>query len=480
MINFLKKQGASSLLGLSLDGNRFEGVVLRRTNGALEVQKTFSASLSLDPLTNDPELVGQEIRNHLEEAGIRERRCAVSVPLGWALTLQTKLPDLPEAEVSSFLQIEAERGFPYGPDALLISHSRYQSPAGEQFATQVAVPKDHILRLEKALKTARLKPVAFSLGITALQCADKESSDGVLALAIGENSVGLQVSGGGGVAALRTLEGSLETDGGQQRVYAEVVAREIRITLGQLPAEMRDAVRRVKIFGNGDLAQQLNDELRSRVEPTGMKVERVTGYSSGEFGVQLPPNTGVSPALSLAARHLVGQRAGLDFLPPKTNSWQQFTTRYSSKKLFYTGATAGAVALLIVGAFVIQQWQLSRLRSQWSAIAVQVTELENLQQQIRKFRPWFDDSLRTLSILRRLTEAFPEDGVVAAKTVEIRELAAVSCSGSAKDSPSLQKMLDRLSATKEIGDVKVEQTRGSAPLQFTFNFHWGEGGSSEH
>jgi hypothetical protein len=109
-----------------------------------------------------------------------------------------------------------------------------------------------------------------------------------------------------------------------------------------------------------------------------------------------------------------------------------------------------------------------------------MTELETLQQQIRKFRPWFDDSLRSLSILRRLAEAFPEDGVVSAKTVEIRELAAVTCSGSAKDSPSLQKMLDRLSATKEIGNVKVEQTRGSAPLQFTFNFHWSEGGSSEH
>src|SRR6185369_14774120 len=146
---------------------------------------------------------------------------------------------------------------------------------------------DHILRLEKALKTARLKPVAFSLGIAALQSADKESSDGVLALAIGENSVGLQVSGGGGVAALRTLEGSLDTEGGQKRVYADVVAREIRITLGQLPAEMRDAVRRVKVFDSGDLAQQLTEELRPRVEATGMKVERVTGYPVGEFGVQL-------------------------------------------------------------------------------------------------------------------------------------------------------------------------------------------------
>ena len=58
MINFLRKQRASSLLGLSLDGNRLEGVVLRRTNGVLEVQKTFFVFLSLDPLTNDPELVG--------------------------------------------------------------------------------------------------------------------------------------------------------------------------------------------------------------------------------------------------------------------------------------------------------------------------------------------------------------------------------------------------------------------------------------
>ncbi len=100
MIKLPKKQRASSVLGLSLDGNRLEGVVLRRANGSLVVQKTISASLSLDPLTNDPELVGREIQNHLEKAGIRERRCAVCVPLNWVLTLQTKLPDLPAADVS--------------------------------------------------------------------------------------------------------------------------------------------------------------------------------------------------------------------------------------------------------------------------------------------------------------------------------------------------------------------------------------------
>jgi hypothetical protein len=478
MIDFLKKQRAASLLGLSFDGNRLEGVVLRRTNGALAIQKTFEASLSLDPLTNDPELVGQEIRNKLEESGIRERRCAVSIPLNWALTLETKVPDMPEADVNSFLQIEAERGFPYGPDALLISSSRYRSSAGEQYATQVAVPKDHLARLGKALKAARLKPVTFSLGIAALQSPQKDSSDGVLALAVGENSVSLQITCGSGVAALRTLEGVLETESGQKRFNADVIAREIRITLGQLPAELRDTVRHLRVFGQGEPAQQLAEELPLRVDSMGMNVKRVTSYSADEFSAQLPPAARVSAALSLAARHLVGDR-GFEFLPPKSHPWQQFGARYSSKKLVWAGAAAGSLALIIGAAFLIQQWQLSRLRSRWAAIAPNVTELENLQQQIRKFRPWFDDSLSCLNILRRLTESFPEDGVVSAKTVEIRELTAVTCSGTARDSNALSKMEDKLSATKGVTEVHIER-RGLSPLQFTCNFHWDERGSNEH
>src|SRR4051794_28882216 len=54
----LKRRRLDSLLGLTLDGSRLEGVVLRRMNGALQPQQTFSVSLSLDPLTAEPELVG--------------------------------------------------------------------------------------------------------------------------------------------------------------------------------------------------------------------------------------------------------------------------------------------------------------------------------------------------------------------------------------------------------------------------------------
>ena len=102
-----KRQGHSSVLALSLDGDRLEGIVLRRTNGSLQALQSFSEALSLDPLTADSELVGREIRNHLDAAGVRERHCVVCVPLKWALVVHVELPRIAR---SGRGQLPANRG----------------------------------------------------------------------------------------------------------------------------------------------------------------------------------------------------------------------------------------------------------------------------------------------------------------------------------------------------------------------------------
>jgi Tfp pilus assembly protein PilN len=474
MIDVLKKKRASSVLGLALDGSRLEGVVLRRSNGSLHVQQSFAVSLALNPLTGDPELVGREIRNHLDHAGIRERRCAVCVPLSSALTLLTEVPDLPDEDVAGFLQIEAERGFPYGQEALFISTLRLRSPGGKQHVASVALPRSNVLALERALRAAQLKPVSFSLGIPALQSPQKESSHGVLALVIGENTVDLQVTCGGGIVALRALDEAFETEGMEKHLSADFLAREIKITLGQLPAEFRDKVRQARIFGRGHVVQRFVTDIMPRLASMGLNVEEVERYPENEFARRLPPEAKVSPALSLAARYLTDTGPALEFLPPKTRPWQRLTTRFSSRKVAWASAAAGAAVLLGGGAFLFQQWQLSRLQTQWAAMEPKVKELDNMQQQIKKFRPWFDGSFRSLSILRKLAESFPEEGVVTAKTLEIRELSSITCSGTARDNQAFLRMLDQLRAAKEVTDVKVDQVRGTAPMQFTFNFHWGE------
>ena len=63
----------TAVLGLALDGDKLDGVVLKRINGSLQLAQSFSVALTLDPLTAAPELVGREIRNQLDAAGVRAR-----------------------------------------------------------------------------------------------------------------------------------------------------------------------------------------------------------------------------------------------------------------------------------------------------------------------------------------------------------------------------------------------------------------------
>ncbi|HTY87918.1 MAG TPA: hypothetical protein VMB80_10675 [Candidatus Acidoferrum sp.] len=477
-IKFSRRHPLTTLLGLALDGSRLEGVVLRRANGSLQVQQSFSVTLSLDPLTAAPELVGREIRNHLDAAGVRERRCVVGVPLKWVLTTHTELPPLPDADAASLLQLESERGFPCDVATLRQAHSRCQLPADKQFVTLAGIPNNQLAALEQVLAAAKLKPLSFSSGVTALQ--PPKAAGGVLALAIGENQVSLQITAGGGVAALRSLKGAVENEGARRTLQAELVAREVRITLGQLPAALRESVRRIRVFGPRDLAQPLADAMELRLEPMGLQVELVAAYAPDEFGVELPPNLQISAAFSLAARGLTGQAPVFEFLPPKPTAWQQLAARYSSSRLRTAGAVAAGIFVLVAGLFLFQEIQLIVLRSQWSRLSARVKNLENVQQQIRKYRPWFDDSFRDLSVLRQLTLAFPEDGTVTAKSVEIRDGNIVNCSGIASDNAALLRTLSQLRAADGVSSLKVDQIRGKAPMQFTFDFHWNQGGGSEN
>ena len=217
-----------------------------------------------------------------------------------------------------------------------------------------------------------------------------------------------------------------------------------------------------------------------RLEPMGLKLELVTRYAAGEFGLQLPAEAAVSPALSLAAERLAGRGTPFEFLPPKVTAWQQVSARYASGPLRTAGAAAVGLAVLVGGLFLFQQWQLARWRAQWTAMAPKVTDLQGLTQKIHQFRPWFDESVRGLAILRQLTLAFPEEGVVSAKSVEIRDLNTVTCSGVARDNQALLKTLEKLRASEGVTELKVLQIRGKAPMQFTFDYHWNEGGKHEN
>ncbi len=469
---WLNRQNPTSVLGLTFDGRRVEGVVVRRANGSAEAGTAVSFELTSDLLTGEVTAVAAELRAQLDAAGIRERRCVVGLPLEWALTLAMPLPDLPEEDLAGLLQLEAERGFPYSPEALVITQTRFVSGPGGAGAMQIAVPLERVVRVEQILRAARLIPVSFTLAFPVLATATADPTDQAVTLEVGHANVSLAVGGTGGFAALRSLAGMLDTSGAEHWVRADQVARELRVTFGQLAADTRDAVKRLRIVGSGAAADRLASDLQARAATLGLAVERVTTGTAAGLGLELPPGRILTGSLTIAVHNLARRPVSLEFLPPRLSAWQSFTSRHSSKRLAHAGMVAGGVAAIVLLAFLIQQYQLMSLEKEWKGIAARVEEVDRLQGQIKRFRPWFDQSYRTLAILRGLTEAFPEDGTVTAKTIEMRDAGVVVCSGTARDNAALLKTLDHLRSANQVSDVQVETLRGKSPLVFTFNFRW--------
>ena len=472
----MKMQQASTILAVTLDGGILTAVEVKRSNGSIRVLKHTKAPLTLDPLRDEPELAGREIRNLLNQAQITTKRCVAGVPAQWVLTVHTKLPVIENEDIPSFLELEAERGFACNIDELQTASRISEASDGAKYATILGVPRGYLERLEAVLVAAQLKPVSLSLGIAALP----EAENGAVTIQITDSRIDLALGAAEGIVALRTIESAFDSEGAERRIQAEVLARELRITLGQLAPEIREVMRQLNIFGEHRFAEQLLSDFQTRARVLGLNARYVTEYPAQHHGVKIEGNVPVSGAFSLGAQFLGEGKKGFEFLPPKPTFWQQLSSKYSSKRLAYAGVVLAVILLLVGAAFAYQQSQLSRYRDQWSAMKPKVTELEDLQGKLRRFRPWYNNDVATLQIMRRLTEAFPQDGVVSAKIIEIRNGNVISCIGTARDNSSLLATIDRLRSSEQVRDLRVDQIRGNSPMQFTFNFNWSESAAYEN
>lgn len=458
------KKRLPSVLGLTFADGHLWACQVTRAKGVNEVVKSTSAALALDILHPESELVGREIKNHLDVAGIRERHCVVALPAGWIMSQHTTVPDLSPEDANSFLQIEAEKGFPCDPAQLQIARSFHRS-SGAAYVTQLAVRKEQLEHLAAALKAAGLKTVSFTLGLAALPDVVAPVGKGRITLAVEPKGATLLISAGGGIAAFRTCEASIESEAGENVVNGSAVARELRITFEQVPADLRADLRQLSICGDETMSRQLGEKLSEWVESEGLTVVRGSGSQKPMAG---------QIAEHAAVRWVANDGPDLEFLPPHPGRWALMMARYNSKRLATAGFAVGGVAVLALLFFAWQEVLRWSLRSEWESMVVEVKSLDVVQERIREFRPWYDESFRNLTILTRVTECFPDNGSVTAKSVEIHGITSqtVSITGTARDNASLLRTLDQLRKVKEIQAVKVEQIRGKIPAQFTFTFRW--------
>lgn len=474
-MNIPWKKKSASVLGIAFEGRRLHAAVLRQDGGGLRIVGQTDQALTLDPLTDDPAKVGVELKSALDQAELREKHCVVGVPIQWTLTNLIKLPEVDEADVRDYLDLQIEKSFPFSSDDLSISISRFQAGLEGHYALVTAVQKKYVNRIGAILASAGLKPVGYPLSLQATQAIQGSPGQPELTLCADAQGVSLMVTAADGSAAcIRTLKDVIDGGDREISINEKALAREIRVTLGQLPATVRKGLETIHVYGDGERAQRLTAGLAPRAEALHLAVKTLPA-APVEEGVITPPLSGaVSPALALAAAHLASPAPQLNYLPPQVTALEKIFAKVGSRKLGTAGAVIGAFLLIVIVAFLWQGRTLGALESKWANMKDDVQELEKLNGKSSRFRSWYQSSQPNLQILQSLAQAFPEDGSVTALNIEINDRSIVTCTGIARNSLELQDVKDRMREIPQIQDIKTPTMTGNSPIKFTIEYRWDE------
>ena len=381
----------------------------------------------------------------------------VCIPPAWALTASADLPEVSPEDLHGYFELRAEREFSVQVADLRLAHCPYSLPDGTTRATLAAIPAKRIEAVEKMLEAAACRAVSISLALE--RCLS--SGQPMLHFLVNSDRTDLVVTTGDGVAALRSLPGP----GGDAPFDPSAFSREVRITLGRLPEQVRRQIVRARYCGTPQFSRQLENELREHLLRMGIE--------SGEPPLT-PPDPGEAPgaAVECAERVLREQPVAFEFVVVESNKWEATLHRFNTARGRQIAIVASGLVLLLLVVYGIRSRTETSLDAEWSKMQGTVADLDSLQQRIRQFRPWFEPLPQNLQVIETLVAAFPEKGDVWARSVQISESSKVNCAGFARSQPAMMTFLDRLRAGSGVTALQVQQLRGDNPIQFSVIYKW--------
>jgi hypothetical protein len=456
-----KRFQVRNVLGITVESSRTVVDLVRSDEKGTRRAASFTLPLGADAILSNPAAASQELAAHLAAAGMRERRAVVCVPAGWALTTSLDVPQMRSEDLLGYLELRAEREFPVPLPDLRLAHSAFALPDGTQRATLAGLPAARMEAIELFLAGAGCRAASVSLGLDA--CVPRDEAPTTLHFLANGTHVDMVIATGGGIAAVRSLPAPPRSDP-EASFDSASFSREVRITLGQLPEALRQRVREARFGGTPKTAERLCREIRPQLERLGID-SRLRPAVPGD---EAPPAAG----FAAAGHFLKREPVVFEFLPPRVHRLEQWLVRFGDRRNRWIAGAAAAVVLLPVLAFFVRSRIESSLNSEWQRLGGTVSELEQVQQKIRQFRSWFDPAPQTLPILEAVAAAFPDQGDVWARIIEVGEGGRVTCTGSARTQAAVMTMLERIRTRPEVETVQVQQMRGDNPVQFTVIIKW--------
>lgn len=465
-------------MGIGLDAGNLTAVEMSSNRGRFKVRKSCSVPISLNPLTEDPELIGREIRERLTDAGLKGKKCIVCLPVNWLLSLQVDLPELSDEDVESFLSVEAEREFAFSPEQLETAASCFELPGGARCATVAGIPVSRLERLTEIFKSAKLHPVSVTTAVSAVPPFEQNASEVRGSLFFGADGVDLLVEAGGGSLMFRRIElGEEEAQSADLRMRADALAFQLRISLGQLPGTIRSKLGNISIFGPPRDDVDYMAALNEACAPLGLSVTKGKLSDSADRS-DLAGVAGMAPVLTAVLTALSGRNCHFEFDLQDARHSKSRLKKVPPLTYWLVGAATVAVCA-IIGAAVREGNVVKRKERELAKLSPYVKQAQATRESLRELRPWCSRQPRILEVMRLITEAFPEEGTVWTTSLEIKGIRAneVFLSGRATGKRALREVNEKLLKTKGVRDLTVPHSRdtGEGAMMFSLAFTYEPG-----
>lgn len=465
------------ILGLSFENDQLSAA-RHDSNG---VVTRLVTPFAVDPLGDDPQLVAQELRERLQPLGRLPRCTVVCLPLNRVMLASVAVPDLAAEAVPGFLRLQAEREFLLDPDDFAFGVSQYDAGAGRRGALLAALPDSLYTNLQRALRLTGTRQLQVTL-TAVMPFTDMTTPEVRAFLVAGPATVDLGVTGGGGIILLRRLlRNPPEAVSGT--FDSQALLGELRITLGQLPPDIRRRFDSVCVHGPRPLAERLAQQLTEAAPPPAAGGWLFTSPAAAVGTPEAAGDGAVTPGELAARRLAAGQGLPLVLAPVQVQARYRFLQNWTRRQRLAAAAGSALVLISLLALLLYQRHQYVSLQAQWQEMSPRVDNIRALIAEARAQRPWVTDEPESLVLLRAVTEAFPKRGTVWATRLEVRDRQQVSLSGKAASREAWLQMLEALRCTAGVCDLRVAEVHdmgdNRAALAFTLGFNWQPGATGQ-
>jgi len=437
------------MLGLAFEERAILAAEIRLSGARAHVLRGAELSFPEGVSLEDPQRLGQALREFLRTNGFSARSAVAGVPARWLLSKLRTFPPAASSALAGMARLEAERSFAIDVDRLVLDYADGPaSEAGRQILL-AALPQDKAAQLAGVCAAAGLKLKVLTITSMVLAAARRPDSRPELLLYVRPAHSELCIRAGDGFRTVKHLPLTM-LDQNDPAAWAGAAANEIGRLMATLPHEGSiNGLMTLVVRNDAGLSTSVFESIGEQLS---VKTEADGAFSGGSIAQE---DARFAPAAELALAGTQKRRLPLDFLHSRIT----VAAKSKSGRRVAWGAAAAAVALAVCVAVLAdgraKQRELDGLRLRLKESESEINTAQAVVDQFALARGWTQRRPRFLDPLRELTLAFPVQGRIWVTSLAIREDMHTVVTGKASSEQAVLDTLDQIRGSSAFDGVKL-------------------------